>query len=339
MAKLTLTDISSGYSSKEAINDNNTAIETAVENTLSRDGTGPNQMEANFDMNGYRILNLPDAVDNSEPVTLSQAGTIAGVTNPLTRTSVGTVLYPQTSAETSASVTPTNYYYEPGDIRRYGATTGAADNSTAIQNAISVATSGGGAVFIPPGSWTCTTSVQMESSVQLYGLGDASHLSMSGCSIVVSGVEQAAHVDFWKMKGIRVSRTGSAGPAIQLTGDDTSGSNEGAIRGYLEDVYVDDSTGTGIEFSNAYIIYCVNVFLRNTDSYALDMKLGPQGLVSANAITFYGGEIQACAQAAFMDSVANVSFFGTTQAFLKSIRCPRYIYRIWKWFLSRCPFI
>ncbi len=58
MAKITLNDITTGYSGPARINSNNALIEAAIENTLSRDGTDPNQMEADFDMNGYRILNV-----------------------------------------------------------------------------------------------------------------------------------------------------------------------------------------------------------------------------------------------------------------------------------------
>jgi hypothetical protein len=136
MAKLTLTDIESGYQVKETINSNNTATETAVENTLSRDGTSPNQMEAPLDMNSFNINNLPDATQNQQPVTLSQAASIAGVTSPLTRETVGAVFYPETSAETSASVTPTNYYFAPDDPRRLNflASNSAADNTTALAN-------------------------------------------------------------------------------------------------------------------------------------------------------------------------------------------------------------
>lgn len=39
------------------INVNSTRIQSAIENTLSRDGTGPNQMEADFDLNHYDVLN------------------------------------------------------------------------------------------------------------------------------------------------------------------------------------------------------------------------------------------------------------------------------------------
>jgi hypothetical protein len=58
MAKLTLTDINSGHGSADLHNANNTAIEAALENTLSRDGTNPNQMNADLDMNGNNILNV-----------------------------------------------------------------------------------------------------------------------------------------------------------------------------------------------------------------------------------------------------------------------------------------
>lgn len=59
MAKLTLTDTSAGYNLTTTVNANNTAIEAAVENTLSRDGTSPNTMGAELDMNSNQITNLP----------------------------------------------------------------------------------------------------------------------------------------------------------------------------------------------------------------------------------------------------------------------------------------
>jgi len=65
LAKLTLNDITSGYASTTAVNANNAAIETALENTLSRDGTGPNQMGAALDMNGNLILN------QGNPITIN----------------------------------------------------------------------------------------------------------------------------------------------------------------------------------------------------------------------------------------------------------------------------
>jgi hypothetical protein len=69
MAKLTLNTIGSRYGSIDALNDNFDIIEQAFENTLSRDGTGPNTLEATLDANSQRIVNLPDPVNNTEPAT------------------------------------------------------------------------------------------------------------------------------------------------------------------------------------------------------------------------------------------------------------------------------
>lgn len=66
----------------------------------------------------------------------------------LSQAIIGGLLYPRTAAEISAGVTPTNYAYPPGDVRRYGADpTGASDSTTAIQNACDQAVQIGG---IPP---------------------------------------------------------------------------------------------------------------------------------------------------------------------------------------------
>lgn len=76
MTKITsltdLTNLSNEQSVVAAINSNNTAIENAMQNTLSRDGSSPNQMEADLDMNSNQILNLPNATTDQEPATYGQ---------------------------------------------------------------------------------------------------------------------------------------------------------------------------------------------------------------------------------------------------------------------------
>ncbi len=203
MAKLTLTDISSGYSSVSVINANNALIETALENTLSRDGTSPNQMNANLDMNSYRVTNLVTAVSNDEPVTLGQANTLAGVTNPLTQDSVAAVLWPQTAAETTAVVTPTNYQYEPGDVRRYGATLdGVADDTTALQAAMDQG-------FVLP--WEGTLLIDaVNTSVQTAIRGNGRN------SIIKFDTPSTAETP-----GVTLSNAGSSIEGVHINGADT----------------------------------------------------------------------------------------------------------------------
>jgi hypothetical protein len=75
MAKLTLDDIQGGYASNSKHNSNYDAIETAFENTLSRDGTGPNQMGADLDMNGHGVLNASGVYVNGVDI-IAQMETI-----------------------------------------------------------------------------------------------------------------------------------------------------------------------------------------------------------------------------------------------------------------------
>lgn len=76
MTKITLNDLSTISGNEQSainlINANNATLETASDNTLSRDGTSPNQMLADLDMNSFRILNTVDAVNLNEPPTYRQ---------------------------------------------------------------------------------------------------------------------------------------------------------------------------------------------------------------------------------------------------------------------------
>ncbi len=138
MAKLSLSNIGAGYSSVSTINANYALMEAAMENTLSRDGTTPNVMNANIDMNSAgRLVNLQDAVNNQEPVTLAQAAVIAGVTNPLTQDTVAAVLWPQSAIETANSETATELQHYYGNVERFGAKLdGATDDTAAFNSAI-----------------------------------------------------------------------------------------------------------------------------------------------------------------------------------------------------------
>lgn len=66
MAKLTTNTISGGYASTTELNDNFDLVEAAVENTLSRDGTTPNSMAAQLDMDSNRVINVGQPVDDND---------------------------------------------------------------------------------------------------------------------------------------------------------------------------------------------------------------------------------------------------------------------------------
>lgn len=90
MSKITLSDVASFQNDSTAVatvNSNFTIIETEFDNTLSRDGAQPNQMDANLDMNNSRILNLPAPVSSDEPARLQDIANLAAGT-PVTLTNL-----------------------------------------------------------------------------------------------------------------------------------------------------------------------------------------------------------------------------------------------------------
>lgn len=81
MTKITLNnvaDLTQATTAAVIINGNSDTIETAFDNTLSRDGTAPNSMRASLDMDSNRILNLPGPVSNSEPLRLQDLVNFTG---------------------------------------------------------------------------------------------------------------------------------------------------------------------------------------------------------------------------------------------------------------------
>ena len=81
--------------------------------------------------------------------------------------------WPQTAAEEAAGVTPTNFAYQPLDIRRYGVDpTGSSDSTAGIQAAIAVAAQmNGGVVRFPAGTFKTTGISVTTSGIVLQGEG------------------------------------------------------------------------------------------------------------------------------------------------------------------------
>lgn len=187
MAKLTLSDLANITGNEQSaintINNNSTLVETALENTLSRDGTSPNSMSADLDMNGYDIINVENVFINGDiieadvvadyldfneaSVPSSPSANTArvyavddgsGVTKIDFKNSAGAVIpFTHTKVSNTGGVTRTfaNKATDVFSVRDFGAdSTGVADSSAAIQAAIDAAaalTSTRGTVYIPSG--------------------------------------------------------------------------------------------------------------------------------------------------------------------------------------------
>lgn len=94
--KITLTQLSSLENETTAINQingNSVTIVAGFDNTLSRNGTSPNQMGASLDMNSFQILNLPSPGTINSPARLIDVTTNPTISVPPTGTSGSTVPY------------------------------------------------------------------------------------------------------------------------------------------------------------------------------------------------------------------------------------------------------
>lgn len=204
MAKLTLANLANlnnQTSAVNTINNNSDLIETALENTLSRDGTAPNSMGADLDMNGKDILNVGNVVINgdiltgdtvteyvefnetsvpSSPATNSirlYALDNGGITTLQTKDSAGTTSeithFKQTG--TGAAVrTQQSKLLETVSVKDFGAV---ADNSTsdvaAFQATFTAAIASGKAVHIPAGTYFLgnTSLTWTNAPCRIYGDG------------------------------------------------------------------------------------------------------------------------------------------------------------------------
>lgn len=115
-------------------------------------------------LNEPRDVYLTTAGDTAVwgPVTAPIGGTASDVSlipsDGASATDVQTFLnfiYARTAAEIAASVTPTYYYYPPGDVRRYGAVSGATNVTSAFASAALLAASH--PTYIPPGTWNISS--------------------------------------------------------------------------------------------------------------------------------------------------------------------------------------
>lgn len=289
MSKITLIDqanLENETTFVTAYNVNNDTITEAMDNTLSRDGTAPNQMEANLDMNSNRILNLPEPNSDAEPLrlidaaTLNGGGTIAigdvpngGTTGQvLTKLSnldqdinwetpqtlpvggtIGEVLTKDSSTDFDYSwKAPSGHAVTLGQFGVIG--NGIVDDAVAIQNCFNtVAAQGGGLVYADPGKTYYVTIAPI--------IGENTMFDMQGTTLNMNlghgNLENG--VRFRSFSGIRNG-------TVNVTAASSVGSSQGFFGACLSlgDYNQNgDTTASPSVYSSAQNIYIGNMTFNN----------------------------------------------------------------------------
>src|SRR5437660_1707551 len=173
MSKILLSNLANLQNENTAvttINSNFSTIQTAMDNTLSRDGTLPNQMSSNSDMNSNRVINLPYPVTNEEPLKF-------GYFKQFTITpTIGATAYdinwtqPATGGTTHSIG---NVLQRTFDVRDFGAVcNGVANDTVAIQNCINAAQAAGtDSIVLLHGNSFINAALNITSPVTIKGAG------------------------------------------------------------------------------------------------------------------------------------------------------------------------
>lgn len=241
----TLVSLENQTTAINLINNNSGLIENGFENTLSRDGTQPNSMNANLDMNSFRILNLPSPVSPTEPVRLgdvnvneivvtksrsysSKAQAVAS-TVPLSVDIIQTLGYNTPGDNGDANykrisdpLSSSPAYFQTVDGQWWGlaedvlkpemfgyTTYGSGDAGVAIQNAIDYKV-GSTTVSFGPNAYNVVTPVTISKfSVSLIGQGDSTSLNFmpisSAAMITWNGSAIAGGIYYGRIMNMRIN--------------------------------------------------------------------------------------------------------------------------------------
>jgi hypothetical protein len=168
------------------VKDQSTASENGIYVASSGNWTRAKDFDGNRDVRKGTLVvvessgvNIYYRVTASNPIVIGTSSiTFEAVSGTLTQAAVGAVLYPLSGAEGSASITPTDFSDQYGNIERTGAAN-ASNSSTAIQAMINqneVAT--GAAVIVPHGRYVLNAMLDSDGVLSIYGTGYYSELEL-----------------------------------------------------------------------------------------------------------------------------------------------------------------
>ena len=190
---------------------------------------------------------------------------------------------------------------DPREIDSNVDLTGTADTGPTIRAALVF-----GDVVLPRGTLKIIGDLTITADRStIRGMGDGTHLAFVDGGIVFDGV--STFTSECLLQDIRISRKGTAGPAIRLKG---GGSGTGVVRTNVVNVRVSSSTGQALLIDGSYIATFVGCYFTGSTIGIEIAADSVAGTVFGNLLTFMGGETQGNVVGAKIDGGVAVNFYG-----------------------------
>lgn len=265
------------------IDNNFDAIQTAIENTLSRDGTPPNQMESVLDMNSNQIINLPAPTSLFSPVRLQdiadlETGGTINVSNLPTGGTTGQVLKKNSNTDFDAGWETSHYLTAGGSSGQVLAKNSATDYDASWVSPSSALTPGG-----------AVNSIQYNSAgTSFAGISLSSGQVLTGTSGIPTGVTPV-FVDVVDAYGI--DNTGATNVSSALQTAITSITSGSSVVYIPSGTYNLGSSSLSIP-SYATIVCHPNAVLRRTSDPTYSGYTSAMIYWTGTQVKWYGGVLE-----------------------------------------------